>query len=577
MAYKNELGIAEINKTLNSALKMIATQDEEGRTIAITHIKRSGMSTVAWTIRILFGLFLLSSIIFQQPFDLLLPDFFISKAYYSWGWEWPKNLAEWKIFSWFSYVVTILLFGVYLALNWFKNRYYTTVPGTVMHFEKHDKMMMEVNPNEIKVALDPRIRPSAIVTTKPMPIEMPEVNADCQDQISIFTKHALILRATNTYTLLERGGFKKFLPQLAEKYISVVRDLVIKSESTNFNTFLIDPVNIEHIADSDRKTLDQLNEAELSVKLIREVSEIDELNISKINFDNTAASKRQLIIDALQDLATAYGCEIMECIPVGNGIDSKNLTNLATPLLSALERLKQQTEILKDIKEEEFSAEIDASIANKKIGLLEISKIIQEITSTKETLEDDKNKRSIIAAKTSAINNTADEHLTPVISKIEGMIAQVKAMGIDTAAYERFLTEMTSLIEYLEENATKLTPEIESVIVNGEKPADIIPQFDAVQEMLESTGIEKAINGLIDDKEDQGEQVDVTAKLEKISEEVAKVNPDDVVVSIQDALDNISTSTGVSIEAYSPDAVQEKINNITKKADITIEEVEETV
>ena len=98
--------------------------------------------------------------------------------------------------------------------------------------------------------------------------------------------------------------------------------------------------------------------------------------------------RRRALLDKLQDLASSYGITLLDHLPQGNLTSDDYLRTLAVGLVSSITRVRQATETLKDITEEEISEEIAAKVADVSLGVLEVERIIREIDAIKGSLQD---------------------------------------------------------------------------------------------------------------------------------------------------------------------------------------------
>jgi hypothetical protein len=129
----------------------------------------------------------------------------------------------------------------------------------------------------------------------------------------------------------------------------------------------------------------------------------------------------------LQRLGSDYGIEIIDHIPVGNLTSGDYLRTLALPLVSSITRLRQATETLREITEEEIDEEIQAKVAELKLAVRETDQVLREIKSMRQTLNDEENKAAIMQAREATIENAAQEEIAPAISLIESLQAQIRA------------------------------------------------------------------------------------------------------------------------------------------------------
>jgi len=146
--------------------------------------------------RILGLVFVLSLYALNQPLSVL-PE----------GVHWTIDaLHKWEVVSFGTWLTAVVLYLLYFGFSLVKNNLYTGQPGAEIHFMKHEKIVKTLRPGEGRFVLDPRV--------------------------------------TDTYRLLERGGFEKFLRQLREVYESIIKDSVLNISAGAFNQFMVEPVAV---------------------------------------------------------------------------------------------------------------------------------------------------------------------------------------------------------------------------------------------------------------------------------------------------------------------------------------------
>ena len=136
----------------------------------------------------------------------------------------------------------------------------------------------------------------------------------------------------------------------------------------------------------------------------------------------------------LQGLAEGYGITLLDHLPQGNLTSDEYLRTLAVGLVSSITRVRQATETLKDITEEEIGEEIAAKVADVSLGVLEVERIISEIDAIKTTLEDKRTQDGIIGAREAAIRNITASYLAPALSQVSTLKEQVRAGGEERGA-----------------------------------------------------------------------------------------------------------------------------------------------
>lgn len=563
-SYSDKIGLTEIQARYNEALKLIGKQDAQGRTIAIGYFQWSGLQLAPLFLRSLFFLFLLSLVIFQRPFAWLPASSPVG------------FLAEWQLFSWGTWLAGLLVYGLYFALSILQSSIYTGLPGSEIHFARHKKIIRTIQPGQHALIFDFRVKPYAVVSTKPIALEMPAVEGTTRDNISLSFRGALILRVADTYKLLVEGGFEKFVKQLKRAYESMLKDQMIGVEARNFNRFLIDPVSTSHVRKEDvSKKLEQLGKTDLTIEFLNQLTEIDEVDVSTFDLSESGQPQRHFVLAGLQQLAANYGIEILDHLPLGNTTNADYLKSLALPLANSITRLEQSTDTLKEITEEEIAEEISANVADKEIGVLEIQKIIKEIESITATLRDAENERAIVHAKRVAMVNAQQTILAPQLSAIEALIAQIQAKVIDTAGLERYLREIENLLSWAEKHQEDFTPVIEQVTLSRFDPQEMLPQVDVLETMLTTTGTSAAFEKLRRQADQRADYSGVEGELKALEQKAEAIEVEAALLTIQQHLNRITSDSGISTSAYAPEEISLKIDEIARKADLDLAGAEE--
>jgi hypothetical protein len=417
--------------------------------------------------------------------------------------------------------------------------------------------------------LDPRVYPLAVVSTKYFLLPAAQVDATTKDNITLSHTGAFFLRVKDSFRLLVKGGFPRFLQQLEKLHASAIQEEALRISATEFNHFLVDPVALPgvHAGESITQRLRTLEQSDLSVDSLTDMSEIDELDVSSFDLAEPGSPKRRAILPRLQELSEDYGIEIIDYLPMKNTVPKEFLETLAVPLISSLTRLDQATEALKEIIGEEIEEEIVAKVSAKQLALLEIRKIIQEIKAVNDTLANDENRRAIVIARTTAMRNQAEGLLATVLAKIEAIRATVRAKGIDTAGLERYFSEMESLLTHLEENVARYVPAMGTVVLDAITPDGLVPPVDIFERVLEATGTREALEILKREGElDAGRLQSATSTIEQ---EANEIRIDVAMDRIHRALNEVRIDSGVSTDAYQPDKVMARITEIAKDAGVT--------
>ncbi len=555
--YSDKMGVAEIWARYDEALKLIGKQDQQGRTITIGYFAWSSLQMTPMILRLLGLGWILSLLVFRQPFGFISP-------YGPLGF-----LSELTFFSWTTWIAGLLIYLVYFAISLLQSSIYKGLPGAEIHFDRHKKIVRTLKPGEHALIFDFRVKPFAVVTTKPIAVEMPEVRGNTRDNISLTFRGALILQVTDTYKLLVEGGLENFIEQLKRSYESILKDLMISVEAKDFNRFLIEEVNSAHTRKENMsKKLELLGNTDLTLDFLSELTEIDEVDVSTFDLQESMTPARRQVLDGLSSLASNYGIEILDHLPLGNTTSPDYLKSLALPLANSITRLEQSTDTLKEITEEEIAEEISANVADKEIGVLEIQKIIKEIESITATLRDPDNEKAVVHAKTIGMQNAQQTFLAPQLSAIESLIAQVQAKVIDTAGLERYMAELESLLDWVEMHKESLTPHLEQVVVHKMEPSEMLPQLDVLENMLETTGTNRALKALQQQASQDSNYAEIENEIQALEKRAAQFDVEEALRRVEKALQGITSDSGISTEAYSPENVSHKIDEIARKADL---------
>lgn len=477
-------------------------------------------------------------------------------------------IRDWEMFSVITWGMALFWYLVYFGVAQFKSSVFIGQVGAEIHLARYKKIVDTVRAGEFRVVLDPRVYPHAVVSTKYFLMPVAKVDATTRDNITLTHQGAFFMRVKDSFRLLVKGGFSRFLQQLEKLHASAIQEVALKTSAAEFNQFLVDPVRIpdHHAGESITERLAKLEQSDLSVESLTEMSEIDELDVSRFDLSEPASPKRRAILPRLTQLAEDYGIEIVDYLPTKNSVPHGFLETLAVPLISSLTRLDQATEALKEIIGEEIEEEIVAKVSAKQMAFLEIRKIIQEIKAVKDTLSNEDNRKAIVEARTAAMKNLAEGLLATVLARIEALRATVTAKTIDTAGLERYFTEMKDLLDDLEEKAEEYVPMISTMITDGVSPDELVPNVDILDQLLERTGTKAAIDSLKQDAVIDTEALGrATETIENNAEEI-KIG--EFMGNIQKALDGINADSGVSTEAYQPDRVMKRIDEIAKDAGV---------
>ena len=553
-------GVTEIKASYGEALRLIGTQDKLGNHIGIVSVSWVGLRLVGLGLRLLGLVAVIALFAVREPLAWLpIPDTAPAAV---------VELRNWQVFSLGTWLLALLLYVVYFAIAQFKSSVFVGQSGAEIHLARHKKIVDTVRAGELRVVLDPRVYPLAVVSTKYFLLPASRVDATTKDNITLSHTGAFFLRVKDSFRLLVKGGFPRFLQQLEKLHASAIQEEALRIPATDFNRFLVDPVALPglHAGESITQRLRKLEQSDLSVESLTEMSEIDELDVSSFDLSEPASPKRRAILPRLQELSEDYGIEIVDYLPMKNTVPREFLETLAVPLISSLTRLDQATEALKEIIGEEIEEEIVAKVSAKQLALLEIRKIIQEIKAVNDTLADVDNRHSIVIARTTAMRNLAEGLLATVLARIEGIRATVKAKHIDTAGLERYFAEMEELLTHLESHVAQYVPALGMVVVDGITAEALVPSIDIYERVMDETGTRTALEVLKREGElDTARLGTATAAIER---DTADIRIDLFMDRIRKALGDVPMDSGVSTEAYQPDKIMARITEIAKDAGV---------
>lgn len=554
-------GVTEARASYGEALRVIGTQDQHGNHIGIVSVSWGGLRVVGLVARLL-GLALVVGLVFvRQPLAWLpVPDTAPGLL---------VDLRDWEVVSGTVWAFAFFWYLVYFAVAQFKSSVFVGQAGAEIHLARHKKIVDTIHYGEFRVVLDPRVYPMAVVSTKYFLLPAARVDATTKDNITLTHAGAFFLRVKDSFRLLVKGGFPRFLQQLEKLHASTIQEEALRIPATEFNRFLIDPVGIpgRAIGESITERLRTLEQSDLSVDSLTEMSEIDELDVSGFDLAEPSTPKRRSILPRLQELAEDYGIDIIDYLPMKNAAPKEFLETLAVPLISSLTRLDQATEALKEIIGEEVEEEIAAKVSTKQLALLEIRKIIQEIKAVNDTLANEGNRHAIVNARTTAMRNLAEGILATALATIEGLRATVRAQHIDTAGLERYFGEMESLLTHLEQHVDSYVPVLGAVIVDSVNDGALVPDVDIFDRVLVSTGTRQALEALKQESEIDPERLRIATQ--GIERQTAGIRIDDVMERIRKSLDEVRIDSGVSTGAYQPDKIMARITEIEKDAGVT--------
>ena len=537
------LGITEIKTGMTNALRRIGKQNEGGETVGIAYLERAHLQRIPLVLRAIGFLFVLSLYFLQRPLAWLggVPEL--------------SAFSNVQLISPLQYGLAVLIYALYFAATLVRGGFFRGQPGVELHFTKHQRIVRTLRPGGSATVVDPRVRPYAAVSTKPFVLDMPPIQGTTGDNISLTYKGALVAQVHDTYRLLERGGFDPFCNQLQELFESVIKDEMLRMSARNFNHFLVERVGIpkgDEESITDRLT--ELERSDLSVELLSKIASIAELDISRFSLAEDATPRRRALLGKLQSLGEGYGITLLDHLPQGNLTSDDYLRTLAVGLVSSITRVRQATDTLKDITEEEISEEIAAKVADVSLGVLEVERIISEIDAIKTTLEDKAIQDQIIGAREAAIENIVASYLAPALSQVSTLKEQVRARGVKSAALETYIQKQNDLLARLERAATEL-PRVSRVVTDR---ADLSAFFqgDVIETLLEKSGLREVLGELKTKGETEAGTVNTT--LEHYQLDVQALMTD-----LTRELERIPMGSGAEVK-YTPEAVRRQVNAIAR-------------
>ena len=546
------LGTAEIKTTVGSALRRIGKQNDRGETVGIAYLERGGLQMIPVVLRVLGFLLVLSLYFLQRPLAVfgVVPGL--------------TNFADTQFISPWQYGLAVLIYAAYFVTTLVRSGFFKGQPGVELHFTKYQRIVRTLKAGQSALILDPRVRPYAAVSTKPFVLDMPQIEGTTGDNISLSYKGALIAQVEDTYRLVERGGFEVFCTQLGELFESVIKDEMLSISARDFNRFLVeratfpegDAVDEESLTDR----LADLEKEDLSPELLSKIASIAELDVSRFSLTESGSPRRRVLLARLQDLASSYGITLLDHLPQGNLTSDDYLRTLAVGLVSSITRVRQATETLKDITEEEISEEIAAKVADVSLGVLEVERIIREIDAIKGSLQNQATETQIIRARQAAIDNIVSSYLIPALSQVSTLKEQVRARSVQSAGLETYIQKQNDLLKRLEGQLGSL-PRVSRVVTDQTGVSHMMLQGDLLGALLQ----ESDITAVLQEYKRRG-----LARLEGQSQEALeayKLDVDALMNQLSRALEEVPTDSGTRVE-YTPESVKRKVEEITAKTSV---------
>ena len=228
--------------------------------------------------------------------------------------------------------------------------------------------------------------------------------------------------------------------------------------------------------------------------------------------------------------------------------------------MSSITRVRQATETLKDITEEEISEEIAAKVADVSLGVLEVERIIREIDAIKGSLQNQATETQIIRARQAAIDNIVSSYLIPALSQVSTLKEQVRARSVQSAGLETYIQKQGELLTRLEQQLGNL-PRVSRVVTDQTDVKQMVTQGDLLGALLQ----ESDITAVLQEYKRRG-----LARLEGQSQEALeayKLDVDALMNQLSRALEEVPTDSGTRVE-YTPESVKRKVEEITAKTSV---------
>jgi hypothetical protein len=549
------MDVTESTGSFNSAIAKCATMNESGKTIGIVNVTGINMMWVSLVAKLLGYIPILILFKFQTPFGFLPGERF--------GIEWMRQLEQWEAFSVFTWFTLLILYTVWVAVSFLRSNLHRGIPGVDQIFARYGKVVRTVKPGEGWVNIDPRVQPTAVVSRKPLLMDLDPIESPAKENVKIETHGTIVFRVNDSFLLFEQGGFKTFFEQMNGLYASLQRDRILQSSARTFNQFMIEPARCSHDGTTsiDRR-LERLEATQLSIRLVNEMSEIGELDLSKMGLVESDDPERRRILPSLNGLASRYGIEIIDYIPQGNLVEADFFGQLAVDLVRSIQRLHQATNILADTLRQEIDQEITARVSHIKRGGLEIDRLCGELESVKGALEDPAQQQKVIGATEKQMKGIVDAILAEYLARVEGLMSRIASNQINVAGIERFIGEYEMLLKSLEDGLITALPKVGRVVVDGLQSKNLVAETDIVELILNHSGIMPILEEL---KKSTVGREDLNP-VEDIKTETEKLKSGSLIQRIQKELNEVSLSTGLNMDQYAPTEIQRKIEEIETNA-----------
>src|SRR5918993_2939094 len=213
-------GVTQAKASYSEALRVVGTQDGVGNHIGIVNVSWVGLRLVGLGLRLLGLVAVIALYAVREPLAWLpIPDTAPSVL---------VELRNWEVLSLGTWLLALLLYVIYFAIAQFKSSVFVGQSGAEIHLARHKKIVDTVRAGELRVVLDPRVYPLAVVSTKYFLLPAARVDATTKDNIKLSHTRAFFLRVKDSFRLLVKGGFPRFLQQLEKLHASAIQEEALR-------------------------------------------------------------------------------------------------------------------------------------------------------------------------------------------------------------------------------------------------------------------------------------------------------------------------------------------------------------
>jgi hypothetical protein len=151
-------GVTEVKASYGEALRLIGTQDRVGNHIGSVSVSWVGLRLIGLALRVAGLVAVIALYAIQAPLAWLpIPDTAPAAL---------VELRDWQVFSLGTWLLALVLYVMYFAIAQFKSSVFVGQSGAEIHLARHKKIVDTVRAGELRVVLDPRVYPLAVVSTK---------------------------------------------------------------------------------------------------------------------------------------------------------------------------------------------------------------------------------------------------------------------------------------------------------------------------------------------------------------------------------------------------------------------------